>query len=100
MKETIKKTYILTITVLVAISLVFNLAGQPIIRLFMDHDKIVKTGAWFLSGFGISLPFMCIDFMVVGISQSFGMGKHALAFKELLRKKTVRIYICRHVLKV
>lgn len=85
MKESIKKTYIITISALMAVLLLFNLAGQPIIRCFMDADEIVVTGAWFLSGFGISLPFLCIDFMVVGISQAFGMGRYALIF-SVLRK--------------
>lgn len=85
MKEAIKKTYIVTLSSLMAILVLFNVAGQPIIRMFMDNDDIVRTGAWFLSGFGISLPFLCIDFMVVGISQSFGMGKYALSF-SFIRK--------------
>ncbi|MCQ2467660.1 MAG: MATE family efflux transporter [Clostridia bacterium] len=80
MKEAIKKTYILTISALMCILVAFNVAGQPIVRIFMDNDVIAQTGAWFLSGFGFSLPFMCIDFMVVGITQAFGMGKYALAF--------------------
>ena len=70
--------------------ILFNVAGQPIIRIFMDNDEIVRTGAWFLSGFGISLPFMCVDFMVVGISQAFGMGKPALMF-SFLRKVFLEI---------
>lgn len=90
MKETIKKTYILTISTLMVVLLLFNFAGQPIIRAFMNVDEIVKTGAWFLSGFGISLPFMCIDFMVVAISQSFGMGKYALGF-SFVRKLFLEI---------
>lgn len=90
MKEAIKKTYILTISALMVILVLFNVAGQPIIRFFMDNDEIVRTGAWFLSGFGISLPFLCIDFMVVGISQAFGMGKPALVF-SFLRKVFLEI---------
>lgn len=90
MKETIKKTYIITLSVLFAILILFNLAGQPIVRMFMDNDAIVATGSWFLSGFGFSLPFMCIDFMVVGISQAFGMGKYALSF-SFLRKLFLEI---------
>lgn len=80
MKESVKKTYIVTISALMCILILFNLAGQPIVRIFMNQDDIVRTGAWFLSGFGISLPFMCMDFMVVGISQAFGLGKPALIF--------------------
>ena len=90
MKETIKKTYVITLSVLFAILILFNLAGQPIVRMFMDNDAIVSTGSWFLSGFGFSLPFMCIDFMVVGISQAFGMGKYALVF-SFLRKLFLEI---------
>lgn len=90
MKESIKKTYILTMSVLVTILVLFNLGGQPIVRMFMDNDAIVRTGAWFLSGFGISLPFMCMDFMVVGITMAFGMGKYALAF-SFIRKVFLEI---------
>ena len=90
MKETIQKTYAVTLSVLSCILVLFNVAGQPIIRLFMDNDVIVSTGARFLSGFGISLPFLCIDFMVVGISQAFGMGKPALIF-SFLRKLFLEI---------
>ena len=90
MKESIKKTYILTISVLMVVLLLFNVAGQPIIRLFMNNQEIVETGAWFLSGFGFSLPFLCVDFMVVGISQAFGMGKYALSF-SFIRKLFLEI---------
>ncbi len=90
MKESIKKTYILTISTLMVILILFNVAGQQIVRLFMDNDEIVKTGAWFLSGFGISLPFMCVDFMLVGISMAFGMGKPALIF-SFVRKLVLEI---------
>lgn len=90
MKEAIKKTYILTMSALITITLLFNIAGKPIIGMFMDIDNIIVTGSWFLSGFGISLPFLCIDFMVVGISQSFGMGKVALIF-SVARKLLLEI---------
>lgn len=90
MKEAIKKTFIIMMSALLVITALFNVAGQPIIRSFMDNNEIVITGAWFLSGFGISLPFMCMDFMVVGISQAFGMGKHALVF-SFLRKAFLEI---------
>lgn len=90
MKETIRKTFLLTVSALLCILVLFNVAGRQIVRIFMDNDVIVSTGAWFLSGFGISLPFMCMDFMVVGISQSFGKGKPALIF-SFLRKVFLEI---------
>lgn len=81
---------IITLSALFCVLILFNAAGQPIIRIFMNNDEIVRTGAWFLSGFGISLPFMCVDFMVVGVSQAFGMGKPALIF-SFLRKLFLEI---------
>ncbi len=90
MKEGIRKTATVTLGALLVITVLFNTAGQPIIRFFMDNDEIVVIGAKFLSGFGISLPFMCFDFLVVGISQSFGIGKHALVF-SFLRKLAFEI---------
>lgn len=90
MKESIRKTYIITMSSLAVLTVLFNLAGQPIVRFFMDVDVIVEQGAWFLNGFGTSLVFLCIDFMVVGISQSFGMGKVALIF-SFVRKLFLEI---------
>lgn len=90
MKEAIRKTYILTISSLMFLVVSFNVFGTQIIRFFMDNAEITRMGAYFLSGFGISLPFMCIDFMLVAISQAFGMGKYALAF-SFIRKLAFEI---------
>ncbi len=90
MKESIRKTYVATISSLMVILVLFNVFGTEIIRFFMDYQDIAATGSWFLSGFGYSLPFMCIDFMMVGISQAFGMGKYALVF-SFLRKVFLEI---------
>ena len=56
----------------------------------MDNEEIITIGSRFLKGFGLSLPFMCIDFVVVGISQAFGFGKYALVF-SILRKAVFEI---------
>jgi len=99
MTESIKKTYIVTLSTLVVLLLTFNFGGSTLIRFFMDNDEIVSVGARFLSGFGFSLPFMCIDFMTVGVSQAFGHGKHALVF-SVLRKLALEIpfiYLLSHL---
>ena len=90
LSESVKKTYIATLSGLLLVLLLFNLAGTQIIRFFMDNNEIVSVGARFLSGFGLSLPFLCMDFMAVGVSQSFGYGKHALIF-SILRKLAFEI---------
>lgn len=56
----------------------------------MDNEEIVKIGAKFLKGFGLGLPFMCVDFVVVGISQAFGMGRYAFVF-SIFRKALFEI---------
>jgi len=89
-KETIRKEFTIILGLLVVIMAAFILAGKPIVRLFMDNDTIVEIGSKFLLGFSLSLPFMSMDFIVVGISQSFGMGKVALIF-SFLRKLFLEI---------
>ena len=68
----------------------YLLIPESIVRMFMENEEIVTTGAGFLRGFGLSLPFMCIDFVVVGVSQSFGFGKYAFVF-SILRKAVFEI---------
>lgn len=88
--ETIKKTFQITISSLLCVLLLYVTASKPLIRFFMDNDEIISIGSKFLVGFGLSLPFMCVDFVVVGISQSFGLGRYALIF-SVLRKVVFEI---------
>jgi len=90
MKEAISKTLKISISVLVVITIAFIFGGEYITHIFMKNDNISHIGGLFLRGFGISLIFMCIDFMAVGVSQSFGMGRYALIF-SILRKAVLEI---------
>lgn len=90
MRESIRKTFAVMLSSLLVVTLIFHFEGRVLVRFFLDKDVIVQIGAAFLNGFGISLPFMCVDFCVVGISQAFGMGKHALVF-SFLRKLAFEI---------
>ena len=70
-----------------------------ITRMFMDNEQIVAYGTRFLRGFCLSLPFMCMDFMAVGVFQATGMGKEALIF-AIMRKIVLEIpaiYILNYV---
>lgn len=89
-KETIRKEFTIILGLLAIVMAIFILAGKPIVRMFMNNDTIVSIGAKFLLGFALSLPFMSMDFITVGISQSFGMGKVALIF-SFLRKLFLEI---------
>ena len=47
-------------------------------------------GTKFLRGFCLGLPFLCMDFIAVGVFQASGLGKHALVF-AILRKIVLEI---------
>lgn len=89
-KETIKKIFQITLSSLFVVLLIFSFASRPLIAFFMDNQTIIDIGSRFLKGFGLSLLFMCVDFTVVGISTSFGIGRHALIF-SILRKAAFEI---------
>ena len=59
-------------------------------RAFMDNAAIVAYGTRFLRGFCLGLPFLCMDFLAVGVFQAVGMGKAALSF-AILRKIVLEI---------
>lgn len=90
MKEVIKKTFAITFSCLTVIIFVNLFMSDALVRFFMNNDSIVYIGSRFLKIAALSFPFMSIDFIVVGISQSFGIGKCALIF-SILRKAVFEI---------
>ena len=66
-------------------------AGAGVITgLFIDTQNVIDIGTKLLRGFCIGLPFLCLDFITVGVFQSVGMGKHALFF-AIARKVLLEI---------
>lgn len=78
----------MTFTVLVAAC--YFLFSEQLIRLFMQNEEIVAYGSNFLHGFCLGIPFLCLDFLAVGVFQATGMGKHAFIF-AVLRKIVLEI---------
>ena len=56
----------------------------------MDNPDIVGYGTRFLRGFCLGLPFLCMDFVAVGVFQAAGLGRNALIF-AILRKVVLEI---------
>ena len=75
---------------LVAISVAYFVFAQGLIGLFMDNTVVVEYGVRFLRGFCLGLPFLCMDFLAVGVFQACGMGRNALLF-AILRKIVLEI---------
>lgn len=59
-------------------------------RLFMKNEVIVAYGSRFLHGLCLTLPFMCMDFLAVGVFQACGLGVKAFLF-AVLRKIVLEI---------
>ena len=68
----------------------FYFDAKNIIKMFMQNESIVLYGEKFLRGFCLALPFLCVDFLAVGIFQATGMGKESFVF-AILRKTALEI---------
>lgn len=75
---------------MLVITVGYYLGADRLIRLFMKNETIVQYGSSFLHGLCIALPFLCLDFLAVGVFQACGLGKKALVF-AILRKIVLEI---------
>ena len=79
-----------TVSVLAVIALCYYVWAGNWIRLFIQNESIVAYGTSFLRGLCLALPFLCMDFLAVGVFQAVGMGKKAFFF-AILRKIVMEI---------
>lgn len=56
----------------------------------MKNPIIVQYGTKFLRGLCLGMPFLCVDFLAVGVFQACGLGKNAFVF-AILRKIVLEI---------
>lgn len=68
----------------------FCLLPETIVGLFIRDTLIVSYGAAFLRGMALAQPFLCMDFLAVGVFQACGMGSLSLLF-AVLRKVVLEI---------
>lgn len=73
-----------------AAALFFFVGANGVVRFFMDNVSIIEYGVRFLRGFCLGLPFLCMDFLAVGVFQALGYGKKALLF-AIMRKIVLEI---------
>ncbi len=90
MKEAVFFTMKTLLPLLVLVSLFYYAGAGGLTRVFMDNEAIVAYGTRFLRGFCLGLPFLCMDFITVGVFQAVGMGRSALVF-AILRKILLEI---------
>lgn len=75
---------------LTMVAIGYYVGAEPLISSFMKNEAIVAYGTRFLRGFCLGLPFLCMDFLAVGVFQAVGMGKEALLF-AIMRKIILEI---------
>ena len=90
MKDTLTFTIKISLSFMIIISAFYYFGAGFLTSLFMENTAIIAYGTWFLHGLCIGLPFLCMDFLAVGVFQACGMGKKAFVF-ALLRKIVLEI---------
>lgn len=90
MKQSITFTAKVTLVFLTAVTVGYYIFAGGLTQMFMENPEIVSYGTKFLRGFCLGIPFLCIDFLAVGVFQACGFGKKSLLF-AVLRKIVLEI---------
>lgn len=84
-KDTVIFSGKLSIGFLMIMAVIYHSFADGFIGMFMDNANIIDYGGDFLRGMCLGLPFLCMDFLAVGVFQACGMGKMSFIF-AILRK--------------
>ncbi len=90
MKSAVTLAAKVSLVFMVAVTAFYYIFSGNLVRMFMNNEAIIAYGTKFLRGLCFAMPFLCIDFLAVGIFQATGMGKHSLVF-AILRKIVLEI---------
>lgn len=90
MHSVVRFSAAVSVSFMVLISVFYHFAAGSLVSLFIDDPEIIAYGTRFLSGMSLALPFLCFDFLTVGVYQACGTGKVALVF-AILRKVVLEI---------
>ena len=90
MKRALISTVQISMSFLLLITVGYYVGAGQLVRMFMDNETIVGYGSRFLRAMSLAQPFLCMDFIAVGVFQACGMGGKALLF-AVLRKIVLEI---------
>ncbi len=90
MKRTLIFSLKIAVSFMVTVSVCYYLGAGALTAAFMKNPVIVEYGTKFLRGMCLGIPFLCVDFLAVGVFQACGLGKHSLIF-AVLRKIVLEI---------
>ncbi len=80
----------ISLSFMAVVSVSYFFASGTLIGLFMKTEAVVAYGSQFLRCMCIAQPFLCLDFLAVGVFQACGLGQYALLF-AILRKIVLEI---------
>ena len=90
MKNSILFTVKVSMSFLAVVTVLYFAGAGSLIKAFMRNESIIAYGTRFLRGMCLAQPFLCMDFMAVGVFQACGMGGKAFVF-ALMRKIVLEI---------
>lgn len=90
MKEAILFAMKAVLAFMIAATLVYYIGAGQLVRAFMDNEVIIGYGSKFLRGLCLGTPFLCVDFLVVGVLQAVGKGGTTFVF-AIMRKIILEI---------
>lgn len=90
MKDAIKYAMIISLVFMTVTTIVYYIGADGLTEMFMKNEVIVSYGTRFLRALCLGLPFLCVDFLAVGVFQACGYGKLSLIF-AILRKIVLEI---------
>lgn len=75
---------------MIAVTAIYFFASGPLVGLFIKTEAVVAYGSQFLRCMCLAQPFLCLDFLAVGVFQACGLGRYSLIF-AVLRKIVLEI---------
>jgi putative MATE family efflux protein len=90
MKKTLTFSATVSLAFMFTATAIYLIFARQIVGLFMKDEVIIAYGAAFIRGLCLAQPFLCMDFLAVGVFQACGMGSRAFVF-AILRKIVLEI---------
>ncbi len=90
MKQAIRFTAGLSLTVLSVVGALFVIFARPITSAFIGDAQTISYGVTFMRALVLSIPFLAMDFLAVGVFQAVGKGALSL-FMACARKLLLEI---------
>ncbi len=90
MKKVLVFTIKIAMTLIVCMTALLCIFSGQVTAAFLNDTEVIHYGTVFLRGMALALPFLCLDFIGVGVFQACGMGGKSLIF-AILRKIILEI---------